>query len=56
MLTTVGNDYDVELAEITDGLTEAINPVMLVVMAGMVLIIIVTIFLPIMQMGNSAAI
>lgn len=56
MLTTVGNDYDVELEEITNGLTEAIQPIMLIVMGGMVLIIIGTIFLPIMQMGNAAGI
>ncbi|MBL4588239.1 type II secretion system F family protein [Candidatus Babeliales bacterium] len=56
MLTTVGNDYDEELNEIIDGLTAAINPVMTILLAGIVIFIVLSIFLPIMQMGDIAGI
>ncbi|MFH0898822.1 MAG: type II secretion system F family protein [bacterium] len=52
MLLTVGDDYDVELSELTDGLTAKITPIMTVVMGAIVGFIIVSIFLPIMEMGN----
>lgn len=54
MLLTVGNDYDVELTEITDSLTSKITPIMTVVMATIVLFIVLAIFLPIMEMGDVA--
>jgi len=52
MLLTVGNDYDVELMEITDGITAKITPIMTIVMGAVVGFIIISIFLPIMEMGN----
>lgn len=52
MLTQVGGDYDQELMELTDGLTEKISPIMTVVMGLIVGLIIISIFLPIMKMGD----
>jgi type II secretory pathway component PulF len=52
MLITVGQDYDAELQEIADGLTAKINPIMIVIIAGIVGFIIVSIFLPIMSMAD----
>jgi len=54
MLLTVGNDYEIELAEITDSLTEKIGPIMTVVMGLIVAFILISIFLPIMEMGDIA--
>ena len=56
MLITVGNDYDVELNEITESLTEKITPIMTIVMAIIILFIIMSIFLPVMQMGEGLGI
>lgn len=52
MLTSVGNDYDQELMELTDGLTAKITPIMTIVMGAIVGFIIISIFLPIMKMGD----
>ena len=52
MLLTVGDDYDVELSEITDGLVGKINPIMTVVMGVIVTFIVMAIFLPMMKMGD----
>jgi type II secretory pathway component PulF len=52
MLLTVGNDYDVELQEKTEGLTAAINPIMTLVMAIVVGFIMLSIFLPIISMAD----
>ncbi|MFA6262937.1 MAG: type II secretion system F family protein [Candidatus Babeliales bacterium] len=52
MLLTVGNDYDVELQERTEGLTAAISPVMTIVMAVVIGFIMISIFLPIMGMAD----
>jgi type II secretory pathway component PulF len=52
MLLTVGNDYDNELIELTDGLTDKISPIMMVIMAAIILFVILAIFLPIMSMGE----
>ncbi len=54
MLLTVGHDYDVELKELTDGLTEKIGPVMTIVMGLIVGFIIMSIFLPVLKMGDIA--
>lgn len=54
MLLTVGEDYDVELTELTEGLTAKIAPVMTIVMGLIVGFIIMAIFLPIMSMGDMA--
>lgn len=56
MLTTVGNDYDKELAELTEGLTAKINPIMTVVMGVIIVFIMASIFLPIMSMTDLAGI
>lgn len=52
MLLTVGNDYEVELGELTDGLTAKIDPIMKIVMGMIVGFIVVSIFLPILSMGD----
>jgi len=53
MLLTIGDDYDVELRERTEGLTAAINPIMTVVMAVVVGFVVLSIFMPIMSMGDA---
>ena len=52
MLSQVGLDYSKELTEITDGLTAAIAPIMTIFLAAIVGFIVISIFLPIMSMGN----
>ena len=52
MLMTVGDDYEVELGELSDGLTQKINPVMTMFMAVIVGFIVVSIFMPMMSMGD----
>ena len=52
MLLTVGQDYDNELMERSDKLTESIGPMMTVVMGVIVGFIVMAIFLPIMSMGD----
>lgn len=52
MLITVGQDYDAELVEITDGLTAKIDPIMMIVMGVIVTFIVIAIFMPIMEMGD----
>lgn len=56
MLTQVGKDYSRELAEITDGLTAAISPIMTVFLAVIVGFIVISIFLPIISMGDMTGI
>lgn len=56
MLLTVGNDYGVELMDLTDGLTAKISPIMTIVLGLIVGFIIMAIFLPIMSMGDIAGI
>jgi type II secretory pathway component PulF len=56
MLLSVGNDYDRELTELTEGLTAKINPVMTVVMGVVIVFIMASIFLPIMSMTDLAGI
>jgi type II secretory pathway component PulF len=52
MLLTVGEDYDNELKEITEGLTSKITPIMTIVMGLIVGFIVISIFLPILSMGE----
>lgn len=52
MLLTVGDDYDTELKEITEGLTSKITPIMTIVMGIIVGFIVISIFLPILSMGE----
>jgi type II secretory pathway component PulF len=56
MLTQVGKDYSRELAEITDGLTAAISPIMTLFLALIVGFIVISIFLPIISMGDMTGI
>ena len=52
MLLTVGSDYDESLTELTDSLVATITPVMTIVTGAIVAFIVISIFLPIMDMGN----
>lgn len=52
MLLTVGEDYDVELVELTDSLVAKLGPAMTMITGAMIAFIVVSIFLPIMEMGN----
>ena len=52
MLLTVGNDYDVSLTEITDSLVAKIGPVMTIVTGVIIAFIVISIFLPIVEMGD----
>lgn len=54
MLLTVGNDYEVELNELSEGLTAKINPIMTVVLGLIVTFVVLSIFMPIMSMGDLA--
>ncbi len=54
MLLTVGDDYDHELTELTDGLTSKITPLMTVVMGLIIGFMVVSIFLPIVGMSDMA--
>ncbi|MFA6527472.1 MAG: type II secretion system F family protein [Candidatus Babeliales bacterium] len=56
MLMTVGNDYDNELTELTDSLTSKIAPIMTLVMGVVIVFIVLSIFLPIMSLGDLAGI
>jgi len=55
MLLTVARDYEENLRELMDGLTAAITPIMLIVVAGLISLIILSIMLPILQMMESAS-
>lgn len=54
MLLTVGNDYEGELRELTGRLTEAINPIVMVVLACTIGFILVSMYLPMISMGDIA--
>ena len=56
MLLSVGDDYDKELSELTEGLTSKIGPLMTVVIGIIIAFIMVSIFLPIMSMADMAGI
>lgn len=56
MLLTVAQNYEVELADLADSLTAKLGPIMLVVMAIIVGFIVISIALPIMQMGELAGV
>jgi type II secretory pathway component PulF len=56
MLLAVGDDYDIELTEITESMTAKITPIMTVVMAVIILFIVLAIFLPVMQMSEAVGI
>jgi len=50
MLLTVGQDYDIELGELTDSLVSKIGPVMTMVVGLIIVFIVISIFSPIMDM------
>ncbi len=52
MLLQVGNDYEEELLRTTETLVSAINPIMTILIAAVVLLVILSIFLPILEMSN----
>jgi len=56
MLLTVGDDYDIELTDITESMTAKISPIMTIIMAIIILFIILAIFLPVMQMSDAVGI
>jgi type II secretory pathway component PulF len=55
MLTTVAHNYEEELGEIADKMTESLGPIMTVVMAVVVGFIIVSVAMPIIEMTKGAA-
>lgn len=56
MLLTVAQNYEVELTDLADRLTGLLGPIMLVVMAVIVGFIVMSVALPIVQMGELAGI
>lgn len=52
MLTAVADQYETELGERSQGLSKAINPIMLLVMAVVLGFVIVAVMMPIMNMGE----
>lgn len=56
MLLTVAQTYEEETLELTDRLTAALGPIMLLVMSVVIGFIVLSIILPITQMGNLAGI
>jgi type II secretory pathway component PulF len=54
MLLTVGDDYDAELSERSEGLSDMVSPIMQIVLMVIVAFIIAAIFLPMMKMGQIA--
>ncbi|MBT4855598.1 type II secretion system F family protein [bacterium] len=52
MLLTLGTNYEMELSEYADGLSAKIEPIMLLVMAGVVGFVVIAMALPMMKMGE----
>jgi type II secretory pathway component PulF len=52
MLLTVGQNYEVELADLIDSLTAKIEPIMMIVMALVVGFIVISIALPLVKMNE----
>lgn len=52
MLLTVAKNYEEELAELIDGLTAVISPILLIVMAFIVGFIVIAIAAPMMDFGR----
>lgn len=55
MLLTVGNDFEEELKELSDGLTAKLSPIMTLVLGVVIGFIVISIFLPIMSMSDMAS-
>lgn len=56
MLLTVARNYEVELSDLADNLTAVLSPVMLILMAVIVGFIVMSVAMPMMQMGDMAGI
>ena len=54
MLLIVGDNYEVELSELTDKLTASLQPIIMVFMAIVVGFIVLAIAMPMMQMSQLA--
>jgi type II secretory pathway component PulF len=52
MLMTVGDDYEVALAELSDGLTDQIGPIMTIGMGAIVVFILMAVLMPMMGMSD----
>lgn len=52
MLTAVADQYETEVGERSEGLSKAINPIMLLVMAVVLGFVIIAVMMPIMNMGE----
>jgi type II secretory pathway component PulF len=52
MLLTVGSDYDENLRDITDSLVSKIGPITTIVTGAIIGFIVISVFLPIVEMGN----
>jgi len=55
MLLTVATTYDTELRERADGLAEKLNPIMIIIMGGIVGFVVMAVGKPIMQFGDIAS-
>lgn len=53
MLDNISDSYDVELEQSAEKLTSALNPILLIFLAGMVVFILLAILLPIMNMSSN---
>jgi type II secretory pathway component PulF len=56
MLLYVGDEYDMQLTEIIDGLIAKINPIMMAVVGGIVFFIVLAMFLPMVRQGEALGI
>lgn len=52
MLLTVADTYETDLNELSDGLTAKLNPIMLMVVAGIISFIIMAVIMPVMELGS----
>jgi type II secretory pathway component PulF len=53
MLLTVGRNYEIDLTDYADGLAAKINPLMMLVMAVVVGFILISVMMPMMQLGQA---
>jgi len=53
MLTSVGNDYERDLFELIDSLIAKINPLMILIVGGLIFFIVLAMFLPMKDIGSA---
>jgi len=53
MLTSIGKDYETDLSELIDGLIAKINPIMMLVVGGLIFFIVMAMFLPMQNIGEA---